>query len=104
MRALFFALAALSLFAVFSAYTEDVSDSIEDLSSGYYGLDDATVAIHADCLRLCSLQFSKKKICQCACKGLPRRFFNRQDMCLRGCGCKNLSNVKCLNCYRDFYG
>ena len=37
--ALLYVLAALSLFAVFSAHTGDMSNSIEEFPWGYYGLD-----------------------------------------------------------------
>ena len=94
MRALLLALAALSFFAVFSAFTEDMSDSIEDLSSGYYGLDDPTETTSNRCLSGCAGKHYTSKQCHCACKNLNGQKITWTD-CKRACDCLHMSNRTC---------
>ena len=89
MRALLFALAALSFFAVFSAYYEDVSDSMEDLSLGYSGLDDATKPTQKSCVPLCTKKHFSSKQCRCACNAFSPAHPTR-DGCYRAGHCLHI--------------
>ena len=93
MRALFFALAALSLFAVMTAYTEDMSNSMEDLSWGY-GLENATEAVYKDCMGMCTDIKLSASTCDCVCKKYKGKI-NIKSICKRGCSCVGLFEGLC---------
>ena len=93
MRALFFALAALSLFAVFSAYYQEMSNSIEEFPFGY-GLDNAIGVPYAFCMDQCPKRHFSSKQCLCACKAIKGWNVTMAD-CHRACHCVDMSKAKC---------
>ena len=96
MRGLFFALAALSLFAAFSAYAEDTMYDGEGIqyTNGIF----TPYSFYQRCLIYCGHGNSNTSGCKCLCSGLTVHS-SRFDACLRGCHCDGTAPSVCeVNC------
>ena len=94
MRALLFALAALSLFAVMNAYTNDMINFIEEFPSEFE-INNATALPDVMCLADCKRNWGPKP-CHCACKSLkwPNSY---KGLCRAICPCEGISNPTCIH-------
>ena len=94
MRALFFALAALSFFAAFSAYAEDKNSSIEEFQRGY-GLDDTFELGYGLCMSAClGKQFIVPQ-CRCGCKHINGKLTS-DNLCTQSCKCSGMPLDLCF--------
>ena len=97
MRALLFALAALSFFAAFSAYTDDLMYD-EDAYSSYYRRASKPNKLCLD--RYCPHgRSSNRSLCFCGCRRVTART-SLAAICMKRCSCLGRKNEKCRSeCY-----